>query len=74
MGHAFECLRYAERHGLYTVAQGQQARRNDARAVLDADLKKLAESDLAPIKASTPELYQQLVGDVCHAHHGLTLI
>ena len=73
IGHAFECLRFAERHAFYAVPAEQAARRRDAGAVLDADIRKLGAMDLAPIRAKLPELYQQLVGDVCHAHHGLTL-
>jgi len=73
-GHAFECLGFAERHGLYAVRPDQTPRRQEARAALDADMRKLGELDLDSIRAKIPELYQQLVGDVCHAHHGLTTI
>ena len=73
VGHVFECLRFAERHLLYAIPPDQAPRRDRARAALDADISTLGEADLASVKAETAELYQQLVGDVCHAHHGLTL-
>lgn len=74
VGHALECLGLARRHGLYTVPAAEAHRYDEARAVLDADLRQLRERDLEPVRKNIGELYSQLVGDTCHAHHGLRFI
>lgn len=74
VGHAFECLGFARRHGLYEVPAGEAHRVEEAWAVLGADLARLRQLDLGPVRAQVPELYQQIVGDVCHAHHGVRLL
>lgn len=74
IGHAFECLGYAERHALYTVPARERDRYEEARAALDRALGKLVQLDLNPVRAADIELFRQLVGDVCHAHRGLQLV
>ena len=73
IGHAFECLGYAQRHELYTVPAREAHRYEEAATVLDRGLAQLLKLDLKPVRAGAAALYQQLVGDVCHAHRGLQL-
>jgi hypothetical protein len=74
VGHAFECLGYAERHGLHAIAARDAHRYDGAAAALDRGLAQLLQLDMNPVRAAHPELYRQLVGDVCHAHRGLGLV
>jgi hypothetical protein len=74
LGHALECLGYAERHALYSVPARETDRYEEARAALNRAIGTLAKLDLNAVRAGNVELYQQLVGDVCHAHHGLQLV
>jgi hypothetical protein len=73
VGHAFECLGLSKRHGLYAVPAREAARVREAGGGLDADIHQLAGLDLEPVRTNIHDLYQQLVGDVCHARHGLVL-
>jgi hypothetical protein len=74
IGHAFECLGYARRHGLYALPAGDAGRYDEARRLLDGEVRQLGQLGLEPVRKHDAELYQQLVGDVCHAHHGLRLL
>jgi hypothetical protein len=73
LGHAFECLAFAERQRLYRVPPAQAQRRERAAKLLAAALRQVEETDLDTIKAKHSSLYQQFVGDTCHAYHGLHL-
>ena len=74
LGHAEECLALAERRGLVTFTAAQQAHRRVAvRRVRDM-LDDLGRRSLEEARALDRELYRQLIGDVCHARHGLTLV
>ncbi|MGH7268065.1 MAG: hypothetical protein ACREMB_24875 [Candidatus Rokuibacteriota bacterium] len=72
VGHAFECLGLAQRHGLYRPGGADAGRVAEARAGLVSDLGRLAGLDL-PSTRRDRSLHQQLVGDICHAHRGLEL-
>jgi hypothetical protein len=51
----------------------QQTQRQVAKATLRRLINDLEQRDLAEPRALTGDLYRQLVGDTCHARHGLTL-
>lgn len=73
LGHAQECLGYAARHRLYQPTETERGRIAKAKT----EVKRLAASfsgqDLQPLKQQQFYLYQQIVGDTCHAYRGLHL-
>jgi len=73
LGHGEECLAFATRHGVVPLTSARQEQRQAAVATLRRLLHDLESRDLAQAKALDRELYRQLVGDTCHARHGLTL-
>jgi hypothetical protein len=73
LGHAEECLAYAALHKVAKLTPAQQAQRQAAVATLRRTLADLDARSLEEARALDRELYRQLVGDACHARHGLTL-
>lgn len=73
LGHAEECLALAARGRHVTLTGRQQAQRRAAASVLRGLLEELGRHDLGKARALNPELFRQLIGDICHARHGLTL-
>lgn len=73
LGHAEECLALATRRKVVVLSQTQQARRQTAIAKTRRLLGEVERLDLAQLRPRQFEAYQQIVGDVCHARHGLTL-
>lgn len=73
VGHAFECLHFAARQKLYAVPKANMPLYREAQALLDARVAQLRSVDLSVVKAQAFPLYQQLVGDTCHAYNGLRL-
>ncbi len=72
LGHAEECLALAARSKVVKLTAAQQAQRRAAEATLRRMIGDLEQRDLSEARALNPELYKQLVGDACHARHGLT--
>ena len=73
LGHAEECLAFAALHGVVRLTPVQQAQRQAATATLRRMLADLDGRDLEEAKSLNRELFTQLVGDTCHARHGLML-
>ena len=73
LGHAEECLAFGVRHRVVTLTPAQQAQRKAATATLRRLLGDMEERNMKEAHAVNPELFRQLVGDACHARHGLTL-
>jgi hypothetical protein len=71
LGHAEECLAFAARHTVVSLTAAQQAQRRTAEATLGALIGDLEHRDLGDARRLDRLLYRQLVGDVCHARHGL---
>lgn len=72
LGHGAECLAFAVQRKLVTLGPDQQARHRAAIAALRRMLAQLEARDLVQARPVNPELFRQLVGDTCHARHGLT--
>jgi hypothetical protein len=72
LGHSEECLAFTERRGVVHLSAGQQAQRRVAVATLRHLLDDLEAHNLAEAREINKDLFQQLVGDTCHARHGLT--
>ncbi|HEV2055365.1 MAG TPA: hypothetical protein VGV06_09350 [Methylomirabilota bacterium] len=73
LGHGAECLAFATLHDVVGLTPSQRERRQAAVATLRSMLRDLETRDLGEAQALDRELYRQLIGDVCHARHGLTL-
>ena len=73
LGHAEECLAFGTRRGLVRLDPAQQAQRQQAVAALRRMIHEMEEKDMRGAREVNPELFRQLVGDTCHARHGLVL-
>jgi hypothetical protein len=77
LGHAEECLALAANRKVVALSAAQQAARQKAVSELRRLLGEVETRDLTPLRQApireARDLYQQIVGDVCHARHGLTL-
>lgn len=73
LGHAEECLAFATTRVGITLTPVQQAQRAAGVGMLHALLADVRQRNLGQIRALDFMTYQQLIGDVCHAQHGLTL-
>jgi hypothetical protein len=73
LGHAEECLAFAELHKVARLTSAQRTQRQAATSTLRRLLVDLDARNLGEAQAVDRELYRQLVGDTCHARHGLTL-
>jgi hypothetical protein len=73
LGHAQECLAFADLHKVARLTPAQRTQWQAATATLRRLLIDLEARNLGEPQAQDRELYRQLVGDTCHARHGLTL-
>jgi hypothetical protein len=71
LGHAEECLAFATQRDLVRLRPDQEARRRAAVTSVRRMIADLQEPDLEQVRRLNPELFRQLVGDICHARHGL---
>ena len=73
LGHGEECLAFAALHKVVKFTAAQRTQWQAATATLRRLLIDLEARSLEGAKTLDRELYRQLVGDTCHARHGLTL-
>jgi hypothetical protein len=73
LGHLQECLAFADLHRVAKLTAAQRTQWQAATATLRRLLVDLAARNLDEARVLDRELYRQLVGDTCHARHGLTL-
>lgn len=73
LGHAEECLAFATVHDVVALTPSQREQRQIAVATLRRMLRDLDSRKLFEAKGLARDLYLQLIGDTCHARHGLTL-
>ena len=73
LGHAEECLAFADVHRVTRLTAAQRTQRQGAVASLRRLLADLEARNLGEVQMFDRELYRQLIGDTCHARHGLTL-
>ena len=74
LGHGEECLAYGVRRGVVKLSAGQQEQRQAAVATLRRMIEDIEGRNLAEVRDIDRDLFRQLVGDICHARHGLILI
>jgi hypothetical protein len=73
LGHAEECLALARRRRVVARSATQEGQHRAGVAQLRRVLSDLEARDMTVLRTAKPELYREIVGDVCHAEHGLTL-
>jgi hypothetical protein len=73
LGHSEECLAFGTRRGLVKLNPAQQAQRQQGVAAVRRMIHEMETKDMRGAREVNPELFRQLVGDTCHARHGLVL-
>ena len=72
LGHSIENLRYAERHGIYVPSDAERAALATAERNLAEVVQRITSvHNLDALAASVPSAYRIVLGDACHALHGL---
>jgi hypothetical protein len=71
LGHGGECLSFATQRGVMQLGEVQHRRRTAAEATLRRMIGDIEARNLAEARDINRELFRQLVGDTCHARHGL---
>jgi hypothetical protein len=74
LGHALECLGYAQTHGLLQPSPLERKQLEQAAQEVRGLLSSVLTLDLAAIRRQHAQLVQQLLGDTCHAVRGLYLV
>jgi hypothetical protein len=74
LGHALECLGYAQMHGLLQPSPRQKNQIEQAAQEVRDLLAYLLTLDLEAIQRRHAQLVQQLIGDTCHAYRGLNFV
>jgi len=73
LGHSMEILNYVRLFHLFTPTAAQQAEIRKATEVLADTILEVNTLDVASLRAQKGHLYHLLVGDSCHAYHGLRM-
>ncbi|HVQ78041.1 MAG TPA: hypothetical protein VMT79_21180 [Candidatus Binatia bacterium] len=73
LGHGEECLALGTGRGVVALSPAQQAQRRTAVASIRQMLDDMEGRNVREARGFDVDLYRQLVGDACHARHGLTL-
>jgi hypothetical protein len=74
LGHAFEILSYNRLFRLAPLSSEQERAVEQAGQSLDRTVREVARLDLGAIKRQNRRLYDLLIGDVCHAYHGIHMV
>jgi len=72
LGHGEECLAFAVTRGVVSLSAARQAQRAAAVTTLRRLIEDVEGRNLAEAREMDVELFRQIVGDTCHARHGLT--
>jgi hypothetical protein len=74
LGHALECLGYAQTHGLLQPSPTERKQIEQATQEVQGLLSYVTTLDFAAIRRRHVQLGQQVIGDTCHAYRGLSLV
>jgi hypothetical protein len=74
LGHALECLGYAQMHGLWQPSALEKTQIAQAVQEVRGLLAYIVMLDLAALRPRQAQLVQQIVSDTCHAFRGLSLV
>lgn len=73
LGHSMEILSYVRLFHLVTPTAAQQAEIRKATEILAGTILEVSTLDVAGLRAPKHHLFHLLVGDSCHAYHGLRM-
>jgi hypothetical protein len=71
LGHGEECLALATRRNVVTLSGSQRQQRRAAETALRHMLEDIEGWNLTKVREMDRDLFVQVVGDTCHARHGL---
>jgi hypothetical protein len=71
LGHGEECLAFGTRRGVLKLSGAQRQQWQAAQTALRRMLEDIEGWNLTKVREADQNLFQQLVGDTCHARHGL---
>jgi len=71
LGHGEECLALGTRRNVVKLSDHQQRQRRTAVAALKRMIEDMEGRNLGEARDLDRELFRQIVGDTCHARHGL---
>ncbi len=74
LGHALECLGYAQANGFLRPTQRERERIGKAAQEVRGLSAYVGGRDLEAVRQREARLYRQIIGDTCHAFRGLRLI
>jgi hypothetical protein len=74
LGHALECLGYAQAHGLLHPSSTEREQIDKTAAEVRGILAYILAFDLAAVRPRQAQLVQQVIGDTCHAFRGLNFL
>lgn len=74
LGHAFEILSYSRMFRLSPLTSEQERQVEQAGRVLAQSIREVAKLDLQAIKQENRRLFDLLIGDACHAYHGIHMV
>ena len=71
LGHAFEILSYVRLQGLYVLTPEQEQQARAAKQTLAETILEVKNLNLIAFKKTNRKLFDLLIGDACHAYHGI---
>lgn len=74
LGHAFEILSYNRLFNLVPLNPEQEQHVKQAGQALAQTIREVAKLNLQAIKRENRKLFDHLVGDACHAYHGIHMV
>lgn len=74
LGHAFEILSYNRLHRLVSLTADQEREVQWAAGRLIETIRELKQVDLGKIRQTNRKLFDLLIGDACHAYHGIHMV
>lgn len=74
LGHSMEILSYVQMFRLFTPTAAQQAQIRQAVEILRETILHVSKLDIGSLPDGKPHLYRLLVGDACHAYHGIRMV
>jgi len=74
LGHALECLGYAQTHALWQPSALERKQIEQATQEVQGLLAYVMTLDLPVIRRRHAQVVQQVIGDTCHAYRGLSLV
>ncbi len=74
LGHAFETLSYVRLQELYSLTAEQEQQVQTAKETLRESILEVNDLGVTEFKKTNRKLYDLLIGDACHAYHGIHMV